>query len=96
MMTYVFRVCHIGLAVDGMEVTMDNRPRDRVFDWFFEPLLVLKEQIRAAKLAESEELYLLKCILTSGDPHRMKEWQNGSIEPDDEVRRGEIQAWSRR
>jgi hypothetical protein len=78
---------------------MDNRPQDpqdRMLDWFFEPLLVLKEQIRAAKLKESEELYLLKWVLTSGDPDRMTQWQNGGLQPDDEVRKGEIQAWSRR
>jgi hypothetical protein len=96
MLSYAFHVHITDLTVDGVEITMDNRPQDRMFDWFFEPLLVLKEQIRASKLTESTELYLLKWILTSGDPHRMNEWQNGGIEPDDEVRKGEIQAWSRR
>lgn len=84
------------LLLDGVEVTMENRPQDRIFDWFFEPLLILKEQIRAAKLKESEELYLLKWVLTSGDLGRMNESQNGGSQPEDDVRRGELHAWSRR
>eukprot|EP00250_Pteridium_aquilinum_P004085 c14322_g1_i2 orf=270-2129(-) len=84
------------LLLDGVEVTMDNRPQDRVLDWFFEPLLILKEQIRAAKLKETEELYLLKCVLASGDLGRLSEWQIGGLDPEDEVRKGELLAWSRR
>lgn len=84
------------LLLDGVEVTMDNRPQERVFDWFFEPLLILKEQIRAGKLKESEELYLLKSVLTSGDMGRLNEWQIGGLHPEDEVRKGELLAWSRR
>ncbi|MCO5562380.1 hypothetical protein L7F22_016007 [Adiantum nelumboides] len=84
------------LLLDGYEVTMDNRPQERVFDWFFEPLLVLKEQIRVANLKENEELYLLKYVLTCGDLSRWNEWQAASLLPEDEVRKGELLAWSRR
>ncbi|KAI5063961.1 hypothetical protein GOP47_0020631 [Adiantum capillus-veneris] len=84
------------LLLDGYEVTMDNRPQERVFDWFFEPLLVLKEQIRVANLKENEELYLLKYVLTCGDVSRWNEWQATSLLPEDEVRKGELLAWSRR
>jgi len=50
-------------TVDGTLVTMSNRPSDRLADWFFEPILTLKDQLRAAHLQESEERYLEKLIL---------------------------------
>lgn len=84
------------LLIDGVEVTMLNCPQDHLVDWFFEPLVVLKEQIKGAKLQESEELYLKKWVLTSGDLARMNDWQNGGLAPADDVRRGELLAWSRR
>ncbi|XP_024537062.1 uncharacterized membrane protein At3g27390 [Selaginella moellendorffii] len=76
----------------GLELTVFNRPEDRLLDWFFEPLLVLKEQIRAAKLHPSEERYLEKLTLLSSDA----EWDNGAIAPQDNVRKGELEALSRR
>ncbi|BBN14826.1 hypothetical protein MPTK1_6g14800 [Marchantia polymorpha subsp. ruderalis] len=84
------------LLHDGTEVTVFNRPQDRVADWLFEPLLVLKEQLRAAKLTTNEEQYIKNWILTSGDPEMMETWQNGGIEPEDNIRRGELQAMCRR
>lgn len=75
---------------------MDNRPKDRLSDWFFEPLLTLKDQLRAAHLQESEELYLEKWILLIGDRERMEAWDNGGVEPEDGVRKGELQALARR
>ncbi|KAL3692204.1 hypothetical protein R1sor_005855 [Riccia sorocarpa] len=84
------------LLRDGTEVTVFNRPQDRVSDWIFEPLLVLKEQIRAAKLTASEEQYMKNWILTSGDQEMMQGWQNGGVEPEDNIRRGELQAMCRR
>lgn len=83
-------------TVDGTEVTMSNKPRDRLSDWFFEPLLTIKDQIRAAHLQESEERFLEKHCLMAGDTQRMESWNNGSVEPEDAVRRGELQALSRR
>ncbi|KAH7388277.1 hypothetical protein KP509_16G067200 [Ceratopteris richardii] len=84
------------LLLDGVELTMANQPQDRVFQWFFAPLLILKEQIRVAHLKENEELYLLNYVLTCGDLNRLNEWQGESLHPEDEVRRGEMLAWSRR
>ncbi|XP_057816523.1 uncharacterized membrane protein At3g27390 isoform X1 [Cryptomeria japonica] len=81
---------------DGIELTSLNRPEDRVFEWFFEPLLIIKEQIMAENLQESEELYLEKLVLLSGFPDRMKAWQNGGISPEDDIRRAELEALSRR
>lgn len=83
-------------TVDGTEVTMSNRPRDRLSDWFFEPLLTIKDQLRAANLQESDEHYLEKLCLMGGDTQRMESWDNGGIEPEDPIRRGELQALARR
>jgi hypothetical protein len=84
------------LLYDGTEVTMSNKPRDRLIDWFFEPLLTIKDQIKAANLVESEELFLEKLCLMSGDTQRMATWDNGGVEPEDALRKGELQALARR
>lgn len=84
------------LLSDGIELTSLNRPEDRVLEWFFEPLLIIKEQIMAENLQESEELYLEKLVLLSGMSDRMKAWQNGGVSPDDDIRRAELEALSRR
>lgn len=81
---------------DGTEVTMTNRPKDRLADWFFEPILTIKDQLRACHLQESEERYLEKLCLMIGNTERMESWQNGGVEPEDAVRRGELQALARR
>jgi len=83
-------------TVDGTEVNMSNKPRDRLSDWFFEPLLTIKDQIRAANLQEGEERFLEKLSLMAGDTELMESWDNGSVEPEDPVRRGELQALARR
>lgn len=77
-------------------MTMLNRPKDRISDWFFEPLLTLKDQLQAAHLKEEEERYLEKYILMTGDSDRMEKWDNGGVEPEDGVRLGELQAIARR
>eukprot|EP01018_Ginkgo_biloba_P001252 Gb_09177 [translate_table: standard] len=81
---------------DGKELTRANRPEGRVFEWFFEPMSTMKDQIRSQDLVESEELYLLKLVLTLGDPQRMEAWDNGGIPPRDDKRRAELEALSRR
>lgn len=81
---------------DGTEVTPTNRPRDRLFEWFFEPLVNLKDQLRLANLQESEERFLEKIILMGGDTERMGSWQNGGVEPEDAMRKGELLAIARR
>lgn len=59
-------------AGNGSELTSDNRPRDTLFDWFFEPLMVIKEQIKAENFTEEEEEYLKMRVLLAGDPSRLK------------------------
>lgn len=84
------------LMLNGGELTEANRPEGRVFEWFFEPMTIMKEQLRALQLQESEELYLCQLALTVGDSKGTKTWDNGGIPPTDEIRRAELQALIRR
>jgi hypothetical protein len=58
--------------------------------------MTIKDQLQACKLQESEERYLEKLCLMMGDTERMESWQNGGVEPEDPMRRGELQALARR
>ena len=57
---------------DGCEITSDNRPKNTLFDWFFDPLMVIKDQIKAENFTEEEEAYLQKRVLLISDPKRLK------------------------
>ncbi|OAY66002.1 putative membrane protein, partial [Ananas comosus] len=80
----------------GTEVTHHNRPQDRLLDWFFHPVIVLKEQIQAIKLREEEVRFLEKSVLFSGNIADGNSWDNGSAVPHDPLRAAQIQAISRR
>ncbi|KAK1314517.1 putative membrane protein [Acorus calamus] len=84
------------LLSGGIEVNHMNRPKDRLLDWFFHPVMVLKEQIRVISLSEGEVRYLEKSILFGGDVARMDAWDNGSVVPEDALKNAQIQAISRR
>jgi len=84
------------LTGDNTEVTSVNRPEGRIFDWLFEPMLLLKEQIKAAALTETEEAYLYKLTLYCGDTQRLAAWQNGGVPPVDEVKKAQLEGLSRR
>jgi hypothetical protein len=77
-------------------VTSFNQPKERVAQWFFDPLLTIRDQLRAAHLQESEEHYLEKLVLIAGNEERINAWDNGAVEPDDGMRKGELQALARR
>lgn len=80
---------------DDTELTTTNRPREKFFDWFLNPLLIIKEQIKAENLSASEEDYLCKLVLLTGDAERLKK----SIitpAPESEVKRAELEALARR
>ncbi|KAK1272318.1 hypothetical protein QJS04_geneDACA004206 [Acorus gramineus] len=81
--------------VDNTEITSMNRPRDVVFDWFFDPILIIKEQIKAENFSEAEQNYLSKLVLLIGDPIRLKSL-NGGMNFENERRRAEIDAFARR
>ncbi|GAA0151826.1 hypothetical protein LIER_37363 [Lithospermum erythrorhizon] len=80
---------------DDIEITSSNRPKDKFYDWFLNPLLVIKEQIKAENLSETEEEYLGKLVLLSGDSDRLGK-SNPAAPPDSELRRAELDALARR
>ncbi|KVH92535.1 hypothetical protein Ccrd_005422 [Cynara cardunculus var. scolymus] len=84
------------VLLDGLEITHLNRPQDRLLDWFFHPIMVIKEQIRVIQLTEGEIRYLEKVMLFGSDPQRMQAWDNGSFVPDDALRAAQLQGISRR
>ncbi|KAF5191580.1 membrane protein [Thalictrum thalictroides] len=84
------------LLYDGVEVNNFNRPEDRLLDWFFQPVLILKEQIKVIQLGESEIRFLEKVVLCGGDTQRMDAWDNDCEVPPDPVRAAQIQGISRR
>ncbi|KAF2283703.1 hypothetical protein GH714_014282 [Hevea brasiliensis] len=70
--------------------------KQQLFDWFFHPLLVLKEQIRVIKLGEGEERFLQKVVLFGKDTERIEAWDNGSLVPQEALRAAQLQGISRR
>ncbi|GMJ04302.1 hypothetical protein like AT5G40640 [Hibiscus trionum] len=83
------------LLSDNTEITATNRPKDAFFDWFLNPFLILKEQIKAENLSEEEKDYLGKLVLLCGDPARLKDSNIGSP-PESERKRAELDALARR
>jgi hypothetical protein len=84
------------LLGNDIEVTQRNRPQDRLLDWFFHPVLVLKEQIQALNMTEEEVRFLEKLTLFIGNPTCSSGWDNGAVIPQDPMRTAQIQAISRR
>ena len=84
------------LLSSGIEVTHLNRPQDRLLDWFFHPVMVLKEQIKVIRMDEDELRFLEKLVLFMGDMQGMESWDNGSVAPQDALKAAQIQAISRR
>ncbi|KAK9713071.1 hypothetical protein RND81_06G001100 [Saponaria officinalis] len=81
---------------DDVEITTVNRPEGRIFDWLYEPMCVIKGQIKQMNLTEIEELYLYGHCLYAGDVERMEAWQNGTAPPSDTIRRAQLEGISRR
>ncbi|THG16380.1 hypothetical protein TEA_019175 [Camellia sinensis var. sinensis] len=86
----------LSINCDNSELTSLNRPEGRVFDWMFEPMSIMKEQLKSLNLTETEELYLYKFCLYSGDMVRIQAWQNGGFPPQDDIRRAQLEGLSRR
>lgn len=84
------------LLLDEVVVTNENRPQDRLVDWFFNPLMVLKEQMKTLKLGDGEMQYLERVLLFGSHPQRMEAWENGCVIPQDPLRAAQIQGISRR
>ncbi|KAK7263123.1 hypothetical protein RJT34_30708 [Clitoria ternatea] len=84
------------LLLDDFEITYLNRPKDKLLDWFFNPVMVLKEQIRVIKLGEAEVRYLEKVLLFGSNKQRLEAWDNGGSLVPDAVRAAQIEGISRR
>uniref|UniRef100_A0A453C316 Uncharacterized protein n=2 Tax=Aegilops tauschii subsp. strangulata TaxID=200361 RepID=A0A453C316_AEGTS len=87
------------LLGNGVEVDQQNRPQDLLLDWFFHPVLVLKDQIQVLKMTEQEVRFLEKSTLFVGGSSAAATadaWDNGAETPRDPVRTAQIQAISRR
>ncbi|VVA17850.1 PREDICTED: membrane [Prunus dulcis] len=83
------------LSDNVTELTSSNRPKETFFDWFFHPLLIIEDQIKAENLSEAEEAYLCKLVLLNGDPLRSKNSNIGSA-PESERKQAELDAFARR
>ncbi|XP_061365848.1 uncharacterized membrane protein At3g27390-like [Gastrolobium bilobum] len=83
------------LISDDIKLTTTNRPKEKFFEWFLNPLLIMKEQIKAVNLSVSEEDYLCKLVLLSGDPNRVKNSLIGTT-PESDIKLAELDALARR
>ncbi|KAI6698832.1 hypothetical protein NL676_018951 [Syzygium grande] len=83
------------LIFDDVELTMMNSPRDRMFEWFVGPLLIIKEQIKGLQLTEDEEACLRKLVMRCKN-EKAEEWDDSGFPSDDSVRRAQLQAIIRR
>lgn len=81
---------------DNVEITVVNRPEGRILDWLYDPMCIMKEQIKSLNLQKAEELYFRKLCLYNGDTRRMESWQNGGFPPQDNIRRAQLEGTSRR
>ncbi|KMZ67734.1 unknownprotein [Zostera marina] len=83
---------------NGVVLNYWNRPQDRLMDWFFQPIMVLKEQIKVIEMGEGEAKFLEKLILLGGGNKNniQRDWDNGAVVPQDPLIEAQIQAISRR
>ncbi|RDX70487.1 putative membrane protein, partial [Mucuna pruriens] len=84
------------LLLDDFEITYLNRPKDKLLDWFFNPVMVLKEQIRVIELGEAEVRYLEKVVLFGSNKQRFEAWDNGGLMIPDALKAAQIEGISRR
>ncbi|XP_048328643.2 uncharacterized membrane protein At3g27390 isoform X2 [Ziziphus jujuba] len=85
-----------GLVIsDDVELTRTNAPRDKVFEWFIGPLLIMKEQLKAFQLDEKEEICLIELFMKCKNDNP-EEWDSTEFSSSDNVRRAQLQAIIRR
>ncbi|XP_020531299.1 uncharacterized membrane protein At3g27390 isoform X2 [Amborella trichopoda] len=83
------------LLNDEVELTSYNSPKDKVYEWFLGPLLVMKEQIKGLQLNENEIACLNKLIISYKN-ERVEDWENSGFPSEDKVRIAQLQALLRR
>nr|GMC48588.1 uncharacterized membrane protein At3g27390 [Ipomoea batatas]GMD32016.1 uncharacterized membrane protein At3g27390 [Ipomoea batatas]GMD38556.1 uncharacterized membrane protein At3g27390 [Ipomoea batatas] len=85
-----------GLVIfDEVELTKTNWPKDRIFEWFVGPLLIMKEQIKRLQLQEDEEICLRKLLMHCKND-RPEDWDTIGFPSSDNVKRAQLQAIIRR
>ncbi|XP_024440182.2 uncharacterized membrane protein At3g27390 isoform X2 [Populus trichocarpa] len=85
-----------GLVIsDDVELERNNGPREKVFEWLIEPLLIMKEQIKNLKVEENEETCLKRLVIEC-ENKRPEEWDGTGFPSNDNVRRAQLQAIIRR
>lgn len=80
---------------DDVELTKSNGPKDKVFDWFIGPLLVMKEQIKNLEVDANEEM-ALRYVFMKCKNETPEEWDDTAFSSADHVRRAQLQAIFRR
>ncbi|KAJ6949396.1 hypothetical protein NC651_003399 [Populus alba x Populus x berolinensis] len=83
------------LSDNVTEITSTNRPKDTFYEWFLNPFLIIKDQIKAENLSEEEEEFLGRLVLLNGDPTKLKSLNTGPP-PESERKRAELDALARR
>uniref|UniRef100_A0A8I7BFU1 Uncharacterized protein n=1 Tax=Hordeum vulgare subsp. vulgare TaxID=112509 RepID=A0A8I7BFU1_HORVV len=81
------------LLGNGVEVDQQNRPQDLLLDWFFHPVLVLKDQMQVLKMTEQEVRFLERSTLFVGSSSATAGadvWDNGAETPRDPMRMAHI------
>ena len=82
-------------AADDEELTKVNGQRDKVFEWFIGPLLIMKEQLKKLSLDETEESCLKELVIICKNDVP-EEWDGTGFPSNDNVRRAQLQAVIRR
>lgn len=85
----------MAFLADDIELTRSNWPKDRMFEWFIGPLLIMKEQIKGLQLNENEEICLKNLIMQCNND-KPEEWDDIGFPSSDNVRRAQLQAIIRR
>jgi len=91
---YINACTHAFAAVDVV-LTRMNGPKDKVFEWFIGPLLIMKEQLKNLRLEETEET-CLKDLVTRCKNDTPEDWDSTGFPSNDNVRRAQLQAIIRR
>ncbi|XP_068666469.1 uncharacterized membrane protein At3g27390-like [Aristolochia californica] len=78
------------LITDEVELTKSNWPKDKVFEWFLGPLVIMKDQIKGLRLDENEEACLSKLIMCHSN-EKPENWKDSGFTTDD-IRRAQLQA----
>ncbi|KAL8136661.1 hypothetical protein V2J09_002662 [Rumex salicifolius] len=85
-----------GLVVsEDVELVMNTWTKDKVWQWFTAPLLIMKEQIKKLTLEDNETEFLRRLIMKCNN-QRPEDWDGVGFPCNDSVKRAQLQAIIRR